>query len=184
MSESTVTPPPRVLDCAARGGFGEFQQRVRRRPGIVGAALCLVILIVVENFLANGLKNGWDRGAVVLGLLIFALWGYIWFKRVRGGLYLFSEGFIDAAGRRVVDVRWSQIRSIEGQGTQYLIGPFPVGRTFAYCVGTVWQIPGSKSDFEGMWRLNTTYVNVIGLAELISRRSGVPVTGVTNPYQL
>ncbi|MDQ0905584.1 hypothetical protein QFZ22_001569 [Streptomyces canus] len=37
---------------------------------------------------------------------------------------------------------------------------------------------------EAVWRFNTTYSDVRELAGLISRRSGVPVTGLTDPCQL
>ncbi|QUC58699.1 hypothetical protein IOD14_18845 [Streptomyces sp. A2-16] len=179
-NETTDAPAPRVLARAADENFGEFEQRVRRRPGLGGAAACLVILVVVMNFLANGLDSVWSRSVVVVGLLIVITWGYVWFRRVRGGLYLFSEGFVDAAGRRVVSVAWSQIRSIEGQKTQFAIGSLPAGSAFAYEVAFTSRV----GDHEVVWRLNTTYSDVMGLAKLISRRAGVPVTGLTNPYQL
>lgn len=174
------TPAPRVLARAAREGFGEFEQRVRRRPGLGGAAACLVILVVVMNFLINGPENVWGRGVVVLGLLIVITWGYVWFRRVGGGLYLFSEGFVDAAGRRVVSVAWSEIRSIEGEKTQFAIGSLPAGSAFAYEVAFTARMTGQ----EAVWRLNTTYSHVRKLVGLISRRSGVPVSGLTDPYQL
>ncbi|MFE2219781.1 hypothetical protein ACFW93_48810 [Streptomyces canus] len=179
-SKPTDTPAPRVLARAARENLGEFEQRVRRRPGLGGAAACLVILVVVMNFLANGPDNVWGHGVVVVGLLIVATWGYVWFQRVRGGLYLFSEGFVDAAGRRVVSVAWSKIRSIEGQKTQFAIGSLPAGSAFAYEVAFTSRV----ADHEAVWRFNTTYGDIRGLARLISRRSGVPVTGLTDPYQL
>ncbi|KUN53478.1 hypothetical protein AQJ46_50300 [Streptomyces canus] len=179
-SKATDTPAPRVLARAARENLGEFEQRVRRRPGLGGAAACLVILVVVLNFLVNGPDNVWGRGVVVVGLLTVATWGYVWFRRVRGGLYLFSEGFVDAAGRRVVSVAWSRIRSIEGQKTQFAIGSLPAGSAFAYEVAFTSQV----ADHEPVWRFNTTYSDVRGLARLISRRSGVPVTGLTDPCQL
>lgn len=173
MSSPTDTPAPRVLDRAAREGFGEFERRVRRRPGFGGALACLVILIVVMNFVVNGPANLWGRGVVVVGLLIVVTWGYVWFNRVRGGLYLFTGGCVDAAGRRLVVVTWSSIRSIEGQRTQFVIGSLPAGSAFVYEVTFTGRIPGS----EGQWRLNTTYSDVDELARLLSQRSGVPVTG-------
>lgn len=36
---------------------------------------------------------------------------------------------------------------------------------------------------EAVWRFTTTYSDVRELAGLISRRSGVPVTGLTDPCQ-
>jgi hypothetical protein len=175
MNKPTDTPPPRVLDRASRQGLGEFEQRVRRRPGLGGALACLVILIVVMNFLVNGPENVWGRSVVVVGLLIVITWGYVWFHRTRGGLYLFSDGFIDAAGRRVIAVAWSKIQSIKGQKTQFAIGSLPAGSAFAYDV---------KFGRGAVWTFNTTYGDVHELAGLISRRSGVPVTGLTDPYQL
>ncbi|MEV6784767.1 DUF6585 family protein [Streptomyces sp. NPDC051098] len=179
-SKPNEMPAPRVLARAARENLGEFEQRVRRRPGLGGAAACLVIVIVVVNLLVNRVENVWGRSVGVVGLLIVVLWGYVWFQRVRGGLYLFSEGFVDAAGRRVVSVAWSQIRSIEGQMTQFAIGSLPAGSAFAYEVA----FTGRVTDYEAAWTLNTTYGDVHELAGLISRRSGVPVTGLTDPYQL
>ncbi|MFE7647510.1 hypothetical protein [Streptomyces phaeoluteigriseus] len=179
-SKPTDMPAPRVLARAAREDFGEFEQRVRRRPGLGGAAACLVILVVVMNFLVNGPENVWGRGVVVVGLLIVITWGYVWFQRTRGGLYLFSAGFVDAAGRRVVSVAWSEIRSIEGEKTQFAIGSLPAGSAFAYEVAFTARMTGH----EAVWRFNTTYSDVRELAGLISRRSGVPVTGLTDPYQL
>jgi hypothetical protein len=180
-SKPTDTPPPRVLDHASRADLGEFKQRVRRRPGFGGALACLVILIVVMNFLVNEVEGVWGRGTEVVGLLIVSTWGYVWFHRVRGGLYLFSKGFVDAAGRRVVVVAWSRIRSIETERTQFAIGSLPTGSAFAYEVAFTAPVGGHKV----VWRLNTTYSDVHVLAGLISRRSGVPVTGLTDdPYQL
>jgi hypothetical protein len=179
-SKPTDAPAPRVLARAARENLGEFERRVRRRPGLGGAAACLVILLVVMNILVNRVENVWGRSVAVVGLLIVITWVYVWFHRVRGGLYLFSEGFVDAAGRRVVSVAWSEIRSIEGEKTQFAIGSLPAGSAFAYEVAFSPRVPGH----DVAWRLNTTYSDVHGLAGLISRRSGVPVTGLTDPYQL
>ncbi|MFJ4623677.1 hypothetical protein [Streptomyces sp. NPDC088812] len=179
-SKPTDTPTPRVLARAARDDLGEFERRVRRRPGLGGAAACLVLLIVVMNFVVNGPANVWGRGVVVVGLLIVLTWGYVRVQPTRGGLYLFSEGFVDAAGRRVVSVAWSEIRSIEGQGTQFAIGSLPAGSAFAYEVAFTSRLTGHDAE----WWFNTTYSDIRELAELISRRSGVPVTGLTDPYQL
>ncbi|MEW1693557.1 hypothetical protein ACIQOF_35770 [Streptomyces sp. NPDC091265] len=178
-SKPIDTPAPRVLARAGRESLGEFEQRVRRRPGLGGAAACLVILVVVMNFFVNGPENVWGRGVVVVGLLIVITWGYVWFHRMRGGLYLFSEGFADAAGRRVVVVAWSDIRSIKGHGTQFAAGSLPVGSAFGYEVAFTAQVTGR----EAVWGFNTTYSGVTELAALISRRSGVAVTGPTDPYQ-
>ncbi|MFH8533914.1 hypothetical protein ACH4GE_36515 [Streptomyces tendae] len=179
-SKPTETPAPRVLARAARENLGEFEQRVRRRPGLGGAAACLVVLLVVMNLLVNRVENVWGRGIEAVGLLSIVLWSYVWFHRVRGGLYLFSEGFVDAAGRRLVSVAWAEVRSIKGQTTQFVIGSLPVGRAFAYEVG----FTARMTDYEPVWTLNTTYRDAHGLAQLISRRSGVPITGLTSPYQL
>ncbi|MFE5502730.1 hypothetical protein ACFQ73_09220 [Amycolatopsis japonica] len=173
-------PAPRVRDRAARENLGAFERRVERRPGIGGALGCLVIIVVVLNFLVNGPENLWGRGVVAVGLLIVATWGYVWFHRVRGGLYLFSGGFADAAGRRVIVVAWSEIRSIEGEKTQFAVGSLPAGSAFAYEIGMIAPRTGHKI----VWRLNTTYTDVHQLAREISRRSGVPVTGITDPYRL
>jgi hypothetical protein len=174
------TPAPRVVVRAARDNLGEFERRVRRRPGLGGALACAVILVVVANFLANGPETVWGHGVVVVGTLIVVTWGYVWVQRTRGGLYLFSEGFADAAGRRVVSVAWPEIRSIKGDKTQFAIGSLPAGSAFAYEIAFTAQVTGH----EAVWRLNTTYDNVRELAALISRRSDVPVTGPTDPYQL
>jgi hypothetical protein len=180
MSGPSDTPAPRVLDRAGRAGLGEFERRVRRRPGAGGALACLAILIVAMNFLVNGPKSVWGWGVVVVGLLIVLTWSYVWFHRVSGGLYLFSGGFVDAAGRRVVVVAWSNIRSIKGQKTQFAIGSLPTGSTYGYEVGFTAQ----ETSVKAVWTFNTTYGDVGELAGLISRRSGVPVTGFTDPYQL
>ncbi|MFJ3840421.1 hypothetical protein ACIPY6_33610 [Streptomyces sp. NPDC090054] len=176
----TETPASRVLAHAARENLGEFERRVRRRPGLGGAAVCLVILVVVVNFLFNGPENAWGRGVVTVGLLIVTSWGYVWFQRVRGGLYLFSEGFVDTAGRRVVSVAWSEIRSIEGEKTQFAINSLPAGSVVAYEVAFTARVTGR----EAVWRFNSTYVGVRELTRHISRRSSVPVSGLTDPYQL
>lgn len=139
-----------------------------------------MILVVVMNLLVNGPENVWGRGVVVVGLLIVITWGYVWIQRMRGGLYLFSEGFVDAAGRRVVSVAWCEIRSIEGQKTQFAIGSLPAGSAFAYEVAFTARGTGR----EAVWTFNTTYSDGRELAGLISRRSVVPVTGLTDPYQM
>lgn len=179
-SKPTDAPPPRVLARAAQANLGEFERRVRRRPGVGGALACLVILVVVMNFVVNGPENVWGRGVVVVGLLVVATWGYVWFHRTRGGLYLFSGGFVDAAGRRVFALAWSEIRSIKGQMTQFAIGSLPTGSAFSYEVAFKSRVTGR----EGVWTFNTTYYEAHQLAARISRRSGVPVTGLTDPYQL
>ncbi|MEV6756655.1 hypothetical protein [Streptomyces sp. NPDC051214] len=179
-SKPTDTPTPRVLARALRENFGDFEQRVPRRPGLGGAAACLVILVVVTNFLVNGPDNLWGRGVVGAGLLIVITWGYVWFQRMRGGLYVFTEGFVDAAGKRMVSVAWSEIRSIRGERTQFAIGSLPAGSAFAYEVAFTARMTGH----EAAWRFNTTYSGVRKLAELVSQRSGVPLTDLTDPYQL
>ncbi len=180
MSKPTDTPAPRVLSRADRENLGEFERRVRRRPGFGGALACLVILIVVMNFLVNGPRNFWGLAVVVVGPLIVVTWGYVWFQRTRGGLYLFSEGFVDAAGRRVVVVAWPEVRSIKGEKTQFAVGSLPAGSAFAYEVAFTARVTGH----DVVWRLNTTYGDVGELVGLISRRSGVPVTSPTDPYAL
>lgn len=179
-SKPTDRPVPRVLDRAGRADLGAFKERIRRRPGFGGAIACLVILIVVMNFLVNGPEGIWARGAEVVGLLIVITWCYVWFRRVRGGLYLFSGGFVDVAGRRVIVVAWNEIRSIEEKATHFAIGSLPVGSASAYDVGFTVRATG----FEGAWTFNTTYSEVHKLAYLISRRSGVPVALVRDPYDL
>jgi hypothetical protein len=93
---------------------------------------------------------------------------------------VFSGGFVDAAGRRVFSVAWSQIRSIQGQGTLFAVGSLPAGSAFAYEVAFTSRVTG----LEAVWRFNTTYIDVPEVAGLISRRSGVPVTGLTEPSPL
>lgn len=77
-------PAPRGLVRAARENLSEFEQRVRRRPGLGGAAACLVVPIVVMNFLVNGPENVWCRGVAVVGLLIVITWGHAGFQRTCG----------------------------------------------------------------------------------------------------
>ncbi|MEU0212789.1 hypothetical protein [Streptomyces canus] len=74
---------------------------------------------------------------------------------------------------------WSRIRSIEGQETQFAIGSLPAGSAFAYEVAFMSRV----ADHEPVWWFNTTYSDVRGLARMISRRSGAPVTGLTDPCQ-
>lgn len=180
MSSSEEAPPARVLERARADELGEFERRMRRRPGIGGALACLVILVVWGNFVINGPDNFWGRAVVVAGPLIILIWCYVWFRRVRGGLFLFSGGFIDAAGRRLIAVPWSHVQSITGQKTQFAIGALPAGSAFGFEVGFTGRETGSKA----LWTFNTTYGDVRGLAEVISARSGVPVTGITDPHAL
>ncbi|WP_328778002.1 hypothetical protein OIE52_49760 [Streptomyces canus] len=56
----------------------------------------------------------------------------------------------------------------------------PAGSAFAYEVAFTSRVVGH----EAVWRFNTTYSNVRELAGLISRRSSVPVTSLTDPHQL
>src|SRR5690606_2974837 len=90
-----------------------------------------------------------------------------------------SRGFVDAAGGRVIAVAWPEIRSIEGQGTRFAIGSLPVGGAFACEVA----FPARGTGRDAVWRFNTTYSGVGGLAGPLSRRSGVPVTGLTDPHR-
>jgi hypothetical protein len=179
-SKPTETPARRVLVRAARENLGEFERRVRRRPGLGGATACLVILVVVMNFLASGPDNGWGHSVVAGGLLIIVAWGYVWFQRTRGGCHVFSKGFVDAAGRRLISASWSEIRSIEGETTQFVIGSLPVGTAFVYNVTIRSRVTGHNTE----WGFNTTYNDVFALVELFSRRSGVPVIGRPDPYDL
>ncbi|MGC4940661.1 hypothetical protein [Kribbella sp. DT2] len=179
-SKPIDAPPPRVLERAARDELGEFERRMQRRPGFGGALACLVILVVVANFLVNSSDTVWGRPVVALGLVIVVAWGYVWIQRVRGGLYLFSGGFVDAAGRRLISVAWPEVRSIKGQKTQFAVGSLPAGSAFAYDVAFTARATGS----DAVWTFNTTYDDVQDLARLISRRTGVRVTGTTDPYGL
>lgn len=139
---------------------------------------CLVILVVVMNLIHSEVDNFWGRSAEVVGPLIIVIWIYVWFKRVRGGLYLFSEGFVDVAGGRVVSVAWSEITSIEAEVWYFSISLIPIGVSSAYKVAFTERKTGHHNE----WTLNTTYYNVHELAKLMSKRSRIPVTGNTNPY--
>ncbi|MFI6435230.1 hypothetical protein [Streptomyces sp. NPDC050759] len=77
-SKPTDTPAPRVPARAAREYLGEFEQRVRRRPGLGAAAACLVLLVVINLRPAmprtdgardgNGLLTEARRGALCRSL--------------------------------------------------------------------------------------------------------------------
>ncbi|WP_326673302.1 hypothetical protein [Streptomyces canus] len=138
-SKATGMPAPRGLVRAARENLSEFEQRVRRRPGLGGAAACLVVPIVVMNFLVNGPENVWCRGVAVVGLLIVITWGHAGFQRTCGGL---------KSAR-------SKARRCSSPLTRFQRAvPSPT-----------------------RWRSRRGYP----ATKLTSRRSGVPVTGLTDP---
>ncbi|MEU9324716.1 hypothetical protein AB0D91_13050 [Streptomyces canus] len=68
----------------------------------------------------------------------------------------------------------SEIRSTEGQTTQFAIDSLPAGSAFAYEAASTSRVTGH----EAVWWFNTTYSDVRELAGLISQRPGVPVTGL------
>ncbi|GAA0623731.1 hypothetical protein HPO96_33640 [Kribbella sandramycini] len=177
ISNPADQPPLRVLRLAERDHLGRYERRFRRHVGIGGALACLVILIVVLNLLVNGPDNLWGRAAVATGFLIILLWAYSWFNRTRGGLYLFADGFVDAAGRRVVSIPFAGIHSIKAEKTQFAVGSLPAGSNLAYEIAFTFTTGG-----QAVWRLNTTYADLPLLTTLISRRSGVPLTGYRDPY--
>ncbi|WP_405468299.1 hypothetical protein [Streptomyces canus] len=66
------------------------------------------------------------------------------------------------------------------EARQFVINSLPAGSAFAYEVASTSRVTGH----EAVWWFNTTYSDVRELAGPISQRSGVPVTGLTDPYQL
>jgi hypothetical protein len=161
---------------ARRLELGRFESRVFRRPGLPGAFLCAVLLIVVLSFL-DGPYNAVAAAVATPALLIIATWIYVWFRRTRGGLYFFAGGFVDAAGQRLIGVRWVDVVSISAEETYYSVNLIPTGRTLHYTLKLRLQPRGEAAE----WTLNTTYANVDKVARLISRRAGVPIHPAGSP---
>ncbi|SCG65366.1 hypothetical protein GA0070609_4045 [Micromonospora echinaurantiaca] len=114
---------------------------------------------------------------MALVLLSIAAWVYVWFRRTRGGLYVFNGGFVYAAGRRLVGVRWADVVSISTEQTAYTLNSLPAGTTLHYTLKL--RCPPRPDTVD--WTLNTTYADVDQLASLISRRAGVPINTVSKP---
>lgn len=175
---SIDAPGEAVSALAQRLELGRFEQRVLRRPGIPGALSCFVLLIVALNFYYNDPHNAVTYTGMTLPLLIIATWMYVWFRRTRGGLYIFAGGFVDAAGWRRVGVPWADVVSISTETTSYSVNLLPVGTTRNYTLQL--RFPARATTLE--WTLNTTYDDVDSVASLISRRAGVPIT-FSAPHQ-
>lgn len=174
---SIDTPSEAVAALARRLELGRFERRVLRRPGLPGIGFCCVLLIVTANFLVNGPYNALTLTGMTLALLSVAAWVYVWFRRTRGGLYVFTGGFVDAAGRRLVGVQWADVMSISTEETSYAVNSLPAGTTLHYTLKL--RRPPRPETVD--WTLNTTYADVDQLAGLISRRTGVPITTVSPP---
>lgn len=174
---SNDAPGEAVTALARRLELGRFERRVRRRPGLPGAFFCCVLLIVALNFLNNGPYNALTVTGMTLALLSITAWVYVWFRRTRGGLYVFNGGFVDAAGRRLVGVPWADVVSISTEETSYTLNSLPAGTTLHYTLKL--RRPPRPDTVD--WTLNTTYADVDQLASLISRRAGVPINTVSKP---
>jgi hypothetical protein len=156
---------------AQRLELGEIERRVQRRPGIPGALICGVVLLVALTFLKNGPYNAWSNTYMGLSAVIVLWWGYVWFRRARGGLYIFDKGFIDAAGRRRIGVLWVNVRSIKVVETWYALGSVPTGSSVSYQLDVL--IPPRADVFP--WHLDSTYFGVTRVVESIAERSGVRI---------
>jgi hypothetical protein len=167
---SIDTPTEAVSALAQRLELGRFKWWVSRRPGLPGAVLCTVLLIVVLS-LIDGPYNALTSTVMTLALLIIATWMYVWFRRTRGGLYVFDGGFVDAAGQRLIGVRWADVMSISAEETRYSVNLIPVGMTLHYTLKLRLQPRAETVE----WFLNTTYANVDEVVRLISHRAGVPI---------
>lgn len=175
---SADTPPERVLVRARELELGAFESRVRRRPGVPGAVVCVALLILGCNFIQNGPHNLGITIGLVAGGLVVVGWAWVWFRRVRGGLYLFEGGFVDAAGIRLTSAKWADVKGVKAEGTDYYVGPVPSGRIRHFKLDlSIPPYPHIPSE----WELNTTYEDVAGLAALIARRAGVEVEYVKAP---
>ncbi|MEV0647607.1 hypothetical protein AB0I28_20300 [Phytomonospora sp. NPDC050363] len=169
---SNHTPSKAVLEKARELDLGPLERRMRRRPGMPGAFICVVLAIVGMNFVVNGPYNGFGYSVMGLIALIIVWWTYVWIRRVGGGLYIFRGGCIDAAGLRLIVVRWSDVLSIKTGETMYAVNSLPVGSSFKYAVE--YRVPHNGNT--AVWELNTTYPDLVDATTLISRRSGVTIT--------
>lgn len=82
--------------------LGQFEQRVRRRPGIPGAIICFVLLSSSVTFLRDEAHNAQNITIVAGFLLTVAWWGYVVIRRILGGLFIFHHGFIDVTESRCI----------------------------------------------------------------------------------
>lgn len=174
---SIDAPGEAVSALAQRLELGRFERRVLRRPGVPGLVFCCVLLIVTANFLANGPYNALTVTGMTLALFSVTAWVYVWFRRTRGGLYVFTGGFVDAAGRRLVGARWADVVSISAEETSYAVNSLPAGTTLHYTLKL--RRPSRPETVD--WTLTTTYADVAHLAGMISRRAGVPIKTVSPP---
>ncbi|HEY1175201.1 MAG TPA: DUF6585 family protein [Phytomonospora sp.] len=174
---SSQNPPERVAAKARELELGAFERRVRRRPGLPGAVVCLVLLCVGGNFLRNGPHNALVVTGLALAALIVLWWGYLWIRRVNGGLYLFKGGFVDAAGLRLMAVTWAEVTAVTTDSTRYSVNSLPVGTTLHYKV----MVRRATRDWVDTWELNTTYEDVSEIGFLIARRAGVEVEYTKEP---
>ena len=167
---SIDTPTEAVAALAQRLELGRFTWWVFRRPGLPGALLCTVLLIVVLSLL-DGPYNALTGTVMTLALLIIATWMYVWFRRTRGGLYVFDGGFVDAAGQRLIGARWADVVSISAEETRYTVNFIPAGTTLHYTLKLRLQPRAETVE----WTLNTTYINVDQVVRFISDNAGVPI---------
>ncbi|MFC3452069.1 hypothetical protein [Amycolatopsis speibonae] len=123
--------PTHLKATAAEHGLGEYVRRYRRRPGAVGTFFAFAPLV---GALVLGIRE--SDPAATLGILLF-LWPPLFLtwcvstrRRLDGGIYVFTGGFADVHGRKVLGtITWPEVRSVEYKTRSLWAGLIPVAYT-------------------------------------------------------
>ncbi|MEU3625070.1 hypothetical protein BS329_22965 [Amycolatopsis coloradensis] len=147
-----MIPIPAHLQAkAAERDLGECLRRYRRRPGVVGTFFAFAPL---AGALALGIHEGDLIGALAVVLFVwpplFLPWCHFTRKRLDGGIYVFTGGFAEVYGRKVLSAStWADVREVRYESVEHWVNFVPVAYA-ATC--TVALRDGREIEFDGTYR--------------------------------
>lgn len=123
-----MTPSPRVVAAARRYGLGEPESRFRHRPGALGTALFLILIIVSLEFWESDSSAPISGFFMIMTPTVAVLWLFTMVAKLRGGLYVFTGGIADVYGDHIhTAMRWPDIAHVGQVTTLYVLNFIPVG---------------------------------------------------------
>ncbi|GIG70909.1 hypothetical protein [Phytomonospora endophytica] len=142
-----------------------------RRPRAAGVAAGMVPLIAIGLLLRYGPLNALTITVLVLCALITGGWTYVWIQRLRGGFFVFADGFVDAVGMRIIAFPWTDVMGIIYEETGGLLRPSGRG---APLYRLELRSPADPARTVA-WGIDATYAGNRVLAALIARHAGVSI---------
>jgi uncharacterized protein DUF6585 len=119
---------PRAFAAARKYGLGEPELRVRHRPGALGTALFLILIIVSLEFWESDSSAPISVSFMILTPTVAVLWLFTTVAKLRGGLYVFAGGIADVYGDHIhTALRWPEIAAVGQLTTLYVLNFIPVG---------------------------------------------------------